>query len=100
MQHKVLTFTDEENAAKKFLESLTLQHGFDIAEDIAGGFQKALEQQWESKTRYAILIADSPAHGTKYHDLQIGYLYERYPEGDPEGRQLEDQILQFADKKI
>ena len=93
MQHIVLPFTDEENSAKKFLEALTLQYGFDVAEDIAGGFQKALEQQWESKTRYAILIADSPAHGTKYHDLPIGMDYDRYPEGDPESHQLEDQIL-------
>jgi hypothetical protein len=38
MQHIVLPFTDEENSAKKFLEALTLQYGFDVAEDIAGGF--------------------------------------------------------------
>jgi hypothetical protein len=29
----------------------------------------------------------------KYHDLPIGKDYDRYPEGDPESHQLEDQIL-------
>jgi hypothetical protein len=58
--------------------------GDDGPEDVAGGFEKALEQNWTSKTKYAVLIADAPCHGSKYHDDQ-----DDYPDGDPKGRQVE-----------
>ena len=45
-----------------------------------------------------MIISDAPAHGTKYHDL--GKDEDNYPDGDPEGRVLEDKIVEIVDKKI
>ena len=45
-----------------------------------------------------MIIGDAPAHGTKYHDL--GNTYDRFLDGDPEGRVLEELIAEFVNKKI
>ena len=37
-------------------------------EDVAGGLYNALLFEWESIAKQAIFIADSPCHGSKYHD--------------------------------
>ena len=65
----ILPFTDDASAPKQFLEKLGIESGIDYTEDVAGGLQKALEQKWESKNRYAVIIGDAPAHGTKYHEI-------------------------------
>ena len=93
-----MPFTGDASVPKQFLERLGTESGIDYPEDVAGGLQKALEQQWESKTRYAVVIGDAPAHGTKYHDL--GNTYDRFPDGDPEDRVLEELIAEFVNKKI
>ena len=84
----ILPFTDDASVPKQFLERLETKWGIDYPEDVAGGLQKALEQQWESKTRYAVIIGDAPAHGTKYHEL--GDTADNYPRGDPMGLVLEE----------
>ena len=66
-KHLVLPFTEDFNGPKEFLKNLGIENGFDFAEDVAGGFKLALEQQWEAKTRYAVLIGDAPCHGHRYH---------------------------------
>jgi hypothetical protein len=60
--------------------------GGDEPEDIAGAFEKALEQDWKSQCKYAILIADAPCHGKQYHNCHG----DDYPKGDPEGLIVED----------
>ena len=87
-QYVILPFTEDVSSPKQFLERLWPNGGNDCPEDVAGGLQKALEQQWESKTRYAVIIADAPAHGTKYHEL--GDSEDNYPKGDPMGLVLEE----------
>ena len=67
-QYVILPFTEDESVPKQFLERLGTVSGTDFPEDVVGGLQKALEQQWESKTRYAVLIGDAPCHGTKYYE--------------------------------
>jgi hypothetical protein len=58
--------------------------GDDGPEDIAGGLEAALKQDWQSEVKYAVLIADSPCHGSKYNDQ-----LDLYPKGDPKGRNVE-----------
>jgi hypothetical protein len=43
------------------------------------------------------LITDAPCHGNKYHDPDMG---DKYPEGDPNGLVIEDQILEFIQNNI
>jgi hypothetical protein len=43
----------------------------------------------------AILIADAPGHGRQYHTLR-----DAYPDGDPHGYVIEDQMVEFASKNI
>ena len=81
----ILPFTDDASAPKQFLEKLGTKGGIDYPEDVAGGLQKALEQKWESKTRYAVIIGDAPAHGKKYHNFS-----DRFQGGDPTGLVIED----------
>ena len=44
-----------------------------------------------------IHVADSPCHGTKYHNLSYG---DYHPRGDPAGLQLDDLMKQLAEKEI
>jgi myosin protein heavy chain len=55
------------------LETIEADGGDDGPEDVAGGFKKALEQDWRAKSRYAVLIADAPCHGRKYHTFHDNY---------------------------
>jgi hypothetical protein len=36
--------------------------------------------KWTATAKYAVLIADAPCHGKKYHKE-----HDTYPEGDPLG---------------
>jgi hypothetical protein len=47
--------------------------GGDTPEDICGGFQEALKQNWKSNAKYALLITDAPCHGKKYHSVSDTY---------------------------
>lgn len=85
---EVFSFSNDIAACQEFLKQLRATGGGDFPEDVAGGFENALKQDWQAKSRYAIFIADAPCHGTKYHD---GY-GDSYPEGDPKGRFVEKQI--------
>ena len=61
--------------------------GRDDAEDVCGGFEKALNQSWSSSsTKVAIIVADAPCHGRMYHNSDE--TSDRYPGGDPNGRCL------------
>jgi len=55
-----------------------------------------LKDQWQSKNRFAVLIADYPGHGTQYSNPGLVYdgfiPYDHHPEGDPKGYVIEDQI--------
>ncbi len=37
--------------------------GGDGPEDVAGGFENGLKQDWQAKGKYAILLCDAPCHG-------------------------------------
>jgi hypothetical protein len=67
----------------------------DYPEDVAGAFQKTLELKWESPIRLVVHITDAPCHGHKYHTYT-----DRYPKGDPLGRDPEEQMHEFAKRRI
>jgi hypothetical protein len=69
--------------------------GGDTPEDICGAFKQALNQSWKSTAKYAVLIADAPCHGKKYHSCD-----DSYPNGDPNGLQPEKQIEEFVKRGI
>ena len=72
------------------MRKLVATGGGDGPEDVAGGFDNALKQDWQANSKYAIFITDAPCHGTKYHDY--GPDNDDYPKGDPKGRLIEKQI--------
>ena len=70
--------------------------GFDASEDVAGTIEMALNKKWKSNSRFAILVADAPCHGKKYHNIEI----DIYPNGDPLDRNIEKLIEDLAVKNV
>ena len=94
-----LEFTTDYESIKKNIEFVKVGGGGDIAEDLCGGLELGIKKDWKGKTRFAILVTDSPCHGNKYHDLS-GENAENYPNGDREGRNIEEYIEYFAKNEI
>jgi vacuole morphology and inheritance protein 14 len=96
LNYEIKEFTEDIDSMKKFIGGLLATGGGDQCEDVAGGLTYALQQNWKAKAKYAVFIADSPAHGKNYH---VNCL-DDYPQGDPKGRKIEDLIAQFAKNDI
>ena len=71
--------TDEIEKVKNFISSSQVGGGGDC-EDMAGGLDSALNYKWKGRTRFALLIADVPCHGIKYHGVPN---FDKFPDGDP-----------------
>lgn len=86
-QFTILPFTEKIDTFNTFISKLEAMgcEDNDYPEDVAGGLQHGLEQDWQAKTRYAVLIADAPCHGSIYHEYVFG---DSYPDGDPQGRKV------------
>ncbi|EAR97192.2 MHCK/EF2 kinase domain protein (macronuclear) [Tetrahymena thermophila SB210] len=97
-QHKYVTydFTRNVDSFRSQLAQVTCLGGGDCPEDVTGGLHNALNFDWGSSAQQAVFIADSPAHGVKYHEN----IADDYPNGCPNGRKLEDLMIQFSQKKI
>ena len=94
-----LDFTTDYEYIRKSIENVNVGGGGDIPEDLCGALELAKKKYWEGKIRIAILITDSPCHGRKYHDL-TGDQEDFYPDGDRDGRNIENYIEFFAKNKI
>ncbi len=100
----MLDFVDEVDVAQAFIAKQVASGGGDEPEDVAGGLEAATKLKWQSKARYAIFIADAPAHGKKYHRCTCeickspsGDCYgDSHPKGDPKGRDPELLIQKLA----
>jgi hypothetical protein len=90
-----LPFTSDETALKQFISRLIAAGGGDTPEDVAGGLQKCLELPWKAQNRCAILIADAPCHGRKFHTYD-----DNHPGGDPYGLDPLFQMQQLREKQI
>ena len=96
-KYYTIDFEGNMEVFKSKLDDIVAKGGGDDAEDVAGGFYAGLNLSWRSNARYAILIADAPAHGSKYHESDVE---DHYPDGDPNGHVLEDLMKKYVDKNI
>jgi hypothetical protein len=91
-----LDFTNNVNDVKKFISNIDCYGGGDEPEDVVGAFNIALNMNWISNARYAVLVCDAPCHGNQYHKIT----YDKYKDGDPKGLILENLIMDFKNKNI
>jgi hypothetical protein len=70
--------------------------GGDIPEDVAGGYQRLLEMDWDDAgVKFVFHIADAPPHGLIWHSPNMQDLIPH-----PEGPFLEESIVQLSMKNI
>lgn len=85
------------------LRNVAAVGGNDTAEDVAGGMHHILAQFREPNpdsadpTRVLLFVADAPPHGARYHSPTVG---DRYPKGDPDGRDLFETVRQLAEMGV
>lgn len=94
-----LEFTTDYEKIKSNIEFVKADGGGDTPEDLCGGLEMGKNKGWAGKSRFAILVTDSPCHGEKYHDLK-GEHKDNFPNGDRENRNIEDYIIFFAQNNI
>ena len=95
-----INFTQNENEFKSKLEEIEPQHGDDIAEDWASGFQDALEKlSWGNGTKLIFHMADAPHHGKIFNTDQKddNFLNE---EDDINGKNLIKLIKRCSKRNI
>ena len=88
-------FTENIDEFNNFLSKLDCSGGGDEPEDVVGALKQALEMNWISNAKYAVLVCDAPCHGKNYHNIS----YDRFSDGDPDDK-LEDIVRKFNDKGI
>jgi len=88
-------FTDDIEGIKEFISRQVAKGGGDLPEDVAGAFSQALKQKWKQAARYAVLVADAPCHGQKYHSCS-----DDYPKGDPSGLDVEKLVKNFCQNNV
>jgi hypothetical protein len=80
----------------KILKEIKAEGGNDESEDVAGALEKTIQLFIDSDTysvKNVLFVTDSPAHGLRYHHITVG---DRFPNGDPYGREPYDQVKQLA----
>ena len=95
-QYVSIDFTGNIHEVEEFISNIDAYGGGDEPEDIAGAFKLALDMNWQSKARYAVLVCDAPCHGSQYHNV----VYDKYKMGDPNGLVIEDLVKEFVMKGI
>ena len=94
-----IPFTRDIDDLRQKIKAIRADGGNDCAEDVAGGLMNAVEMLRGRTTgvRQVIHIADAPAHGKTFHDIHVS---DRYPQGDPDGRDPCNFIHQLSDLNI
>lgn len=96
----IVPFTEDLSLVENSLKNIKANGGNDMAEDVAGALEHLLDLDWSKNSQTSQLIlwcADAPAHGLRYHAMTVS---DRYPKGDPNGREPSDQVRQLASKGI
>ena len=95
--HEYLKVKLNKNAkeVRDYISKVEVGGGGDC-EDMPGGLNIALNFDWSGKSRFAILIADVPCHGVKYHGIEN---FDKYPEGDSK-YDIEKIVEGYAKKNI
>lgn len=67
-----------------------------MPEDLQGGLKLALQQDWtQEASKRVFLVCDAPCHGKQYHGD-----HDNYPNGSPDGLELEHLLRDFCLKEI
>ena len=94
----VIDFTDDISLIQKIIQSIDADGGDDISEDVAGALEKVLNLSWtKNSINIVLFITDAPAHGSLYHSILVS---DRYPKGDPFGRDLKIQLTELFSRGI
>lgn len=93
----VLDLTTSILEFQSFMGTVTATGGGDAPEDVFGGIEEVTKLTWSKQTRILFHIADSPCHGTGFHDPSVG---DNYPNGDPRGLRIEDLLSKLEELKI
>jgi len=89
-------FTENVTEIKDFVAKVGAIGGGDFPEDVVGGLRKCLDQNWTpGSSRQVFHIFDAPCHGKKYCDG-----WDSYPNGSPEGLELEPLMREFRDNSV
>ena len=90
-------FTQEYTKLQNSIKDIVASGGVgDGPEDMALGMEMAVNKNWKSNSRFAILVADYPCHGSKYHSIPT----DLYPNGAPNRRNIEELVNELASKYI
>ncbi|KAL4478423.1 hypothetical protein ABPG74_006658 [Tetrahymena malaccensis] len=98
-RYSIFNFSEDLEKFQDFISKVQACGGNDAAEDVAGGFKNANSQNWKSQAKYAVLLADAPAHGIQYHGDKADF-YDRYPKGDPDGVDLKKEFQNLIRKGV
>jgi len=94
-QFEATDFTTDIESFLSFLKGVLPKGGGDIPEDVCGGLQKCLEQNWSSGVRVLIHFADAPGHGHLYHDVD-----DSKPDFDGDGALAQGLLKQLIGKRV
>jgi len=89
----VIPLTEDVASVRSQLASVAASGGADAAEDVAGGLKMLLETPVRAETKICLFVADAPAHGMRYHDINVG---DNYPKGDKNGLEPSEQMKEVA----
>lgn len=95
--HIVIPLSSELDVVQRRLRTIRAEGGNDEAEDVAGALEHALNLHWDAEIKLVLLVTDAPPHGKEYHDATVS---DRYPKGDPNGRNPREQVALLADRGI
>ena len=96
VRFSIKNFTDNVDEVKKYIQGVSATGGGDFPEDVVGGLRKCLDQDWTPGSKRQVFhIFDAPCHGKKYCDG-----WDSYPNGSPEGLELEPLMKEFHTKGI
>lgn len=92
-QLKIVDFSPAEYTMHA-IQGVYAQGGEDEAEDVAGALFQALHLSWgNADVRMIFHIADAPAHGMDFHTPIVS---DRFPRGDPDGKDPRDSVEKFS----
>ena len=81
---EIFQFSEDLDAAVKFITSMRAMGGGDAPEDVQGGLNHALKMSWtEGSIKQLFLICDAPGHGK---DICDGH--DNHPKGSPDGHKI------------
>lgn len=108
-QFVILPLTRDIDSVIQKMNTIIAAGGEDICEDVAGALQHVLDMNWSCKEsndknknedkdiKVVLWVCDAPAHGLKYHSPEVD---DRFPKGDPIGREPYQQVKMLAEQGI